>query len=287
MSTPDYDACVDALDQTIRNFEGQELAVHRFIDEICSHVWNYVHCSEDARDDVELLFDYALAAAGSAETNVLFGDRSAGDQVERRLERLLFSQKAEALFDNLVERLQKLRFEDPARLDDELITLLGQGGRTRPDLFLFRPFGTRLIDWATVWRRPEALEAAVDPAGEGWAQLGHPDRDLGSSRRAAFDGLGELGAVVRSSVGRRALDILVRLCDHPETALDAAIRLPPWLLTDDDRYQLGAALDHHTELLESDPLSTCLPDDWVRIPVVLRSVLFLAADARQLPNASV
>jgi len=287
MSTPDFDACVDALDHAVRRFEGQELAVHRFLDEICHHVWEYMHSSEDARDDVGLLFDYAMVAAGSAETNVLFGDRTAGDQVGRRLEQLLHSQESRALFDNMVARLRALRYEDPARLHDEMIALLGEGGRSHPELFHYCPLGTRLIDFATVWRSPKALEAAVDPGGEGWAQLGHPDRDSGSARRAAFDGLGQLAATVRENVGRQALEVLVRLCDHPETALDAAIRLPTWLLTDQDRYQLGAALDHHTELLERDPLSLCLPDDWIRIPVVLRSVLFLAADARQLPDAMV
>lgn len=235
---------------------------------------------EGVTDDVDFLVAYAREPIARWADDPLHGDREATDRFEVFLRRHLHLPAARA---SLSEALDQVRAAatngDPTGIET-LTQLCGSGRRTHPRIFLFRELVDETIHAARDLGAVEALVAAVDPRDHGWQQLGYPDQHGGRPRTLVFESLAEL-ATRRGAVGDQALDALVEMCCHVQTAAQASVHLPAYRLTNEHRASLLDSAEALSDLIAADTFH--LPAfDANRAPGAIRSVLWLANDADRL-----
>lgn len=266
----EFEVAASRIDRCLRAHRAGTIADSELVESIRSAIRTAV----SDHDDPRLLVEYARCDAEAALSDPRRGDRTQLDLLDRRLalepDHPVVEMRAALLVDEIDEMLKV----DRSAGVDRLAHLCATGGTDHADIFVIAGPGLRLIRLAIDHRVPSALEAAIAPRGAGWAQLGHPRRDSGEARRVALDGLAELAAQAGEPTSGRAIDALVRLCEHLSVAMEAIARLPIHMLTVEHRDHLATSLD----LVAAQPSIAQLHPEALRVPHVLRSVLWLAGD---------
>jgi hypothetical protein len=234
---------------------------------------------EGPGDDVDFLLEYAREPLERWAHDPLNGDREAPDRFNRAVRRLLHYPAARA---SLLELLDQAASADDG--GSLLIDLCATGHRDHSRIFLFDDLVLETICTARGRACVSALVAAIDPKNHSPQQLGHPDHAFGRPRHLVFASLAELAA--RSDpVGIQALDALVDLCGHWQTAALASVHIPAHRLSRQQRGSLADAAEALEDLLDANTLQ--VPGHEAnRAPASIRSVLWLANDATRLaPNS--
>lgn len=235
---------------------------------------------EGVADDVEFLVAYAREPIARWADDPLHGDREATDRFEVFLRRHLHLPAARASLSEILEQVRTAVTTGDQAGVETLTDLCGTGRRTRPRVFLFQELVEETICAARDMGVVAALVAAVDPRDHGWQQLGHPDHHCGRPRTLAFESLAEL-AVRRGPVGDQALDALVELCRHVQTAAHASVHIPAYRLNNEHRASLLDSAEALDDLIAADVFH--LPAyDANRAPGAIRSILWLANDATRI-----
>lgn len=279
---------VSAYDTCLAELEKLENQVRRGILLPCEYEHRAVTAlatyfeDEGAGDDVDFLVSYTREQIASWAENPLDGDREATDRFDVHLQRNLHLPVARANLNEILEQVRTAIAAGDQAGVETLIELCGTGRRAHLRVFLFEDLIKDAIRTARELGVVAALMAAVDPRDHGWHQLGHPDHYSGRPRTLVFESLAELAAQ-RSPVGDQALDALVELCRHLQTAALASVHIPAYRLNNEQRASLldsAAAID---DLMAADVFH--LPAyDANRAPNAIRSVLWLANDASRVSH---
>lgn len=226
---------------------------------------------------MELLCEYALAAADEI-SRLPNGDRIARESIEQDLEWAIASSALRAEFDLLLASWREQITTEREGVVRELVAACSTWRAKMPVRVLVPGVVGDVISFCAEHHVSEALRAAVEPGHARSGQLGgdtHPQ-----IRRLVLDHLAHLATSLDDAVARPAISALVQLTRYTETALDAALRLPVHRLRDDDITMLMDALERHEDSLAHDGVAIPWCDDLLRIPVVLRSALWQAIDAK-------
>lgn len=231
-----FEAAADAVDELVEGCLLQVLDAGDFNRGVVDVVLDYLD-KEDPRDDVRVLVDYCVEWAHELGGMFLFQDRLLGDQVREQLGWCLERQLHRIRFDDLLSRLHHgLRAGD----DDvrtELVDLCASGASTHPRLFSATGWGSELLRLAYDHAQARALDAALRPVHRG--RLAGRRRDDGAAYWLALAYLGHLAHdPVQGDAARIARGALVELTGFPEIGADAAVRIPPHLLDEDERAEL-------------------------------------------------
>lgn len=274
-----YDTCLAALEKLERQIDHGIIVPseyeHKAVDVLAAYFED-----EGPGDDVEFLVSFAREPIDRWAEDPLHGDREATDRFEVCLRRNLHLPVARANLSNLLEQVRTAIAAGDQAGVESLIDLCGTGRRTHLRVFLFEDLITEVIRTARDLEVVAALVAAVDPHDHGWQQLGHPDHWGGRPRTLVFESLAEL-AVQRNPTGDQALDALVELCGHIQTAALASVHIPAYRLNSEQRAALLNSAEAIDDLMTADVFH--LPAyDASRAPNAIRSVLWLANDASRI-----
>lgn len=274
-----FDSCVGSLDKVARRLRRRDISPAQY-EAAALHALSAYLDEDRPDDDLDLLLQYARLPIEEHGGDLLDGDRTAVESFDRQLRALLHMPVSRI---DLQERLEdiggRIASGDGSGVDD-LRTLCGNGWRDHPHLFMFRDNIFDALRTAFEYGVVDALVDAIDPTRPDPGPLASPAVFDGSAHAYAFDLLGTL-ATHGDEIGGQAVDGLVRLTGHLETAAQAAVRLPVWRLDPGQRATLLDHLEAIVELVEIDPF--LLPTaDAPRVPHILRSVLWLANDASHL-----
>lgn len=274
-----YEICVEELDRVAQRLRRRTISAEQYEAAALEALSTYLE-ADHPEDDLDLLLQYARLAVEDHATDPLEGDRAALDAFDRQLQALLHEPESRAILEDMLEDLsRRLAAGDGAALDD-LRSLCANGWRDHPHLFMFRDNILATLRMAFQHGAVDALVDAVLPTAPEPGPIGSPNVFGGSMQRYTLDLLATL-ATQGEEIGDRAVDGLVELTGHLETAGHAAVRLPMWRLGPDQRTVLLEHLEAMVELIEDDPFLVPVADAG-RIPHILRSVLWLSNDAARL-----
>lgn len=279
MSSPAYDECVATVDRRLGSFERGVVGLDELVWLVLDDLDTYIVDALDPRDDVDLLVAYVREHLGGLADRIDVMDGTLIEHVERHLAvaPLLPVLRCEADF--LLDEIRSGLVAGRAEARDKLEALCAHGSETHRRALAVRDDRLRVLDLAAEYGVVAALFAAVDPAGRCYAQLASRAWRNGLYRYT-FDLLAHLASTPRGTVGAQARDALVALCDHLETAGDAAVRLPVHLLDDHQRRSLATSYERRVDLLEGDePFVAQLSRGISRDTGILRAAVFQAMDA--------
>jgi hypothetical protein len=272
-----YDACVDVIDRCADQLRRGILTPGEYYLKLTQAIEQYLY-DDDPGDDLDLLLRYARSGVESTATrSPLSGDRVAVERFDRTMRALLHRGAAEA---DLAARLDRVRAAHRAggpEAADDLRELCRRGWRDHPTIFMFCDCIMETLATAVELCAIGALVDAIHPRFRSEGQIAAPDLFGGRPRTRVLDLLGSL-ATQDDAVGAEAIDALIELAGHFDTAGVAVVRLPPHRLTMAHRSRLHALLDSYEDLLERDPILEP-SDEVIRLPDVIRSMLWLANDA--------
>lgn len=274
-----YEACLAALDTNERILRRRIISNKEYEQRVKQALLDYFP-HQGPTDDIDFLVAYAREPIVEWAEDPLHGDREATDRFDVILRQQLHRPVAEA---NLRELLDEIRSAvskgDPSGIGT-LIDLCGAGNSTHPRIYLYPDHAEETLALARDLGAVPALVAAIDPKHHSYQQLGHPDEFAGRIRRFTFRCLAELAAQ-NTPVGNQALDALVDLCQHMQTAAQAAVHIPAFRLQPDHRAALLNAAEAIDDLIAAN--TYLLPaHEANRAPDAIRSVLWIANDAARI-----
>lgn len=277
--TSAYDTCLAALDKLELMIRRDIIRPFEYEQKVQDVLAAYFE-DEGVADDVDFLLAYARDPIERWADDPLHGDRESIDRFEVFVRRHLHLPAARANLHEILDQARAATTVGDSAGFEMLADLCRSGHRNHPRIFLFQELVDETIHAARDLGAVAALMAAVDSREHSWRQLGHPDQHNGKPRTLVFECLAELAA--RSGlVGDQALESLVELCRHVQTAAQASVHLPAFRLTQAHRASLLDSAEALDDLIAADTFH--LPAyDANRAPGAIRSVLWLANDADRL-----
>lgn len=280
-----FDTCLEGVDRLARSLR-RGIITHRELESsVLGLLEKYFDSyfdtdatfdTERVDDDIDFLLSYAREPIERLANDPVVGDRNATDRFDRFVRRRLHYPTTQANLREILDQVGPAGEGDPSVIVD----LCATGHSDHPRIFLFSEFALETIKAARDFGSVRALVAAVDPRDHSWQQLGFPDHHGGLPRKFTFVCLAEL-AIQRNPVGDQALDVLVEMCRYWQTAALASVHLPAHRLSREHRGALADCAEALDDLLDADMLRVpgCGAE---RAPAAIRSVLWLASDAKHL-----
>ena len=274
-----FEGCADRIDELGRLIRAGIITSREQELKVLEALSDYFD-DDRAGDDVDLLVAYARGSIGATAGDPLGGDRALLDRFDRSIRSILSFPVAQAELRCELDRIRPaVQKNDPSGLAT-LRDLCAHGRRDRPRLYMYRSNVIETLAVAAEMGAFSALVDAVHPRYHSEGQIGAPDFCQGDPRRAAFDHLVDLASRC-NELAEEAREALVGLSSFISTAGPAVVRLPAHLLSDEQRGTLFKNLEWWEDLLGEDPI--LVPAEGAeRVPDAIRSVLWLANDARRL-----
>jgi hypothetical protein len=276
VSSPGFETTVQKVEDLVVRSQRQQLDAGGFTVAVIDLFLDYLD-HEDPRDDVDLLVQYCVDWAGELGRLGLFEDRTLRTEVEQQLSWCLERQAQRLRFDQMLAELSRglADGDDDTRI--RLVDLCSHGIESHPRMFSTRGWALEVLRLAYDHAQVRALEGALRPVHRG--RLAPRTWNGGAPYRTALGYLGHLAAdPVHQDPAWLARAALVDLAGYLEVGADAAVRIPPHLLDDDQRATLLEALQRREDVEQVSRLDGFACRDMRRENELLRTVLWQAAD---------
>lgn len=275
------DKAADKIAGVVRSAEIKARGGAESVEAIGMVVGEYLNCAPAEPEEVELLLSYAREAVLQVSHDPAVADPILVEYGEEVFSGVRIAPQLRAHLGMLLDRLDvAIRLGDAGSVD-ELVELCRSGRRTHRNLLCLAEASHRIIELAHELGQPEALAAAVCPAPDGFARLGH-HYWFRAECISALDALAHLAAEPDSNVGERARTCLLDLTGYLDTSGEAAVRLPVHLLTDEDRAKLLNIHESRVDLFAADPMQVPIHHSILRDNRIVRSALWQATDASHI-----
>ena len=282
MPSPRYRETVLAISRLSEQCQSGQLTVDEFSASVTDEFYDYL-ADEDPRDDILGLIDYCVARAREVGELTGFADRVMPHRLELQLKWILDQQGDGQDLSMVVRRLRaRLEEQDDAAVF-ELIDLCEHGYETHQSLFSAVDSEREVLELAYEFKLVAALDAAARPFAVG--RLANSDKSRGQALPRTLDMLAHLANDPVHPTGALARDSLVGMCQYPETAGMAALRLPVHLLDSRQRQDLHDAYVAVEEGIGPDTVPIFISDQQLRDREILRSALWQTNDARHFTAA--
>jgi hypothetical protein len=279
--TNEVNRIADAVDAALEDHRTGRITAAQAVFKAAAAVAEHVEWAIGEAEDLNLLVGYARESIEEFANDSDVADPALVDYFDGLLRGEQVTPHLRVQLDLFLDRID-LRLAAGDESAAEHLSDLCRAGLYSHRVLLW-PTGAaeRIVDAAYRLRLPDALGAALSPAG-GWARIANP-RYREATFRLALNRLAHLAAEPEGVVGLRARSNLLDLAGYIETAGEAASRLPFHLLGDDDRQQLLEIHEARTEILNADPIQLPLSLDLLRDNRLIQGAVWQAFDARLVP----